>query len=100
MHHFLSKLSSFPRVVIKAWIENGASIIDDEDLRKQLVSMCYGYSNKMQIQLWNKKEIKKLGLSSPDVPDAISMTFAGEIFQAFGVRQAPRKIKPARVLWA
>ena len=86
--------------MMKDWIENGASLPRDEELKRQLVSMCYGYNNKMQIQLMSKKDIKKLGLDSPDISDSLSLTFAVDIFTAFAIRSKVRSIKAPRVLWA
>jgi len=86
--------------IMKEWLENGASIPNDDSLRKQLTSMCYGFNNKMQVQLMAKKDIKKLGLDSPDIPDALAYTFAGDVFNSFSKRTQPRAISRSRVMWA
>ena len=35
----------------------------------------YGYSNKSQIQLEKKEDMKARGLASPDLGDTLAMTF-------------------------
>jgi hypothetical protein len=83
----------------KQWLENGADIPNDIDLKKQLLSMEYGFNKKMQIQMIGKKEIKAKGLDSPDIPDAISLTFAGEAIARLTSAHRPRTIRKSDYLW-
>jgi hypothetical protein len=41
-----------------------------------LCSPEYGFSSKNQVQLERKEDMKSRGLASPDLGDALSMTFA------------------------
>lgn len=84
---------------MKEWIANGADIPNDLDLLKQLNSMQYTYNQKMQIMLMSKKDIKRMGLPSPDIPDAISLTFADTVYELASVRVSKRNIKRNRYCW-
>lgn len=85
--------------LMKTWLDNGADIPNLPELKSQLTSMQYGYNGKMQIQLMTKRDIKRMGLPSPDIPDAVSYTFAGESFTIGSVRTTARKIARPRYLW-
>ena len=58
------------------WLKAGAEIPDDPELEIDLTSPQYGYSNKQQIQLEKKEDMKKRGLASPDLGDCLAMSFA------------------------
>lgn len=60
------------------WLKEG-DIPDDPELGDDLTGPEYGFSNKNQIQLEKKDDMKKRGLSSPDKGDTLAMSFA---FQA------------------
>jgi hypothetical protein len=65
--------------VMRAWLKSGGAIPDDPDLRSQLTDREYGYTlvgGKDAIQLEKKSDMKKRGLSSPDIADALALTFA------------------------
>ncbi len=61
------------------WLMAGAQIPDDPELATDLTSPEYGFSNKQQIQLERKEDMKKRGLSSPDSGDMLAMTFSVKI---------------------
>ncbi len=60
---------------MRDWLSEGAEIPDDAELADELVGPEYGFSNKQQIQLERKDDMKKRGLSSPDCADMLAMTF-------------------------
>lgn len=63
---------------LKRWLLRGA-IISDPDLRRELTSIEYGYivrDGKDAIQLEKKETMRKRGLASPDMADALALTFA------------------------
>jgi len=65
--------------VMREWIKTGGAIPDEPDMRSQLTDREYGYvlrDGKDAIQLEGKKDMKKRGLSSPDIADALALTFA------------------------
>lgn len=83
---------------MKKWLENGGSIPVISDLKMQLVSMTYGYNKKMQIQMTTKKDLKNLGVASPDIADAVALTMAEEVFGGFASHRAgKRKVIPRPV---
>ncbi len=61
---------------MRDWISGEVDIPMDTDLRDELIGPEYGFTAKMQIQLESKQDMKKRGLSSPDIADALAMTFA------------------------
>jgi hypothetical protein len=65
---------------MKNWLMAGASIPYMPELRDQLVGMTYGYNQRMQLMLTSKKDLKRQGQKSPDIPDAIALTFGDEAY--------------------
>lgn len=62
------------------FLKAGADLPDDDnELAEELQSVEYGFSNKQQIQIEKKEDMKARGLSSPDVADALCLTFAETI---------------------
>ena len=49
---------------------------DDPELRADLAGVEYGYTGQGKIQLEKKEDMKKRGLASPDIADALALTFA------------------------
>ena len=86
---------------MKNWLMVGACIPYMPELRSQLVGMTYGYNSKMQLSLTTKKDLKKLGLSSPDIADAVALTFGKEAYEHVrGVnRSRPRQVVKSRFLY-
>lgn len=65
--------------VLKEWLTTGGAIPDDVDLKAQLETRQYGYvikDGKDAIMLEKKADLKKRGLQSPDIADALALTFA------------------------
>lgn len=57
-------------------IEQPAQIPDDDALHADLATPTYDYNHKQQLRLESKDDIKKRGLKSPDMADALALTFA------------------------
>ena len=73
---------------LKLAIKDGIRLPDDDDLRIDLTSLEYGYNMRNDIQLEKKEEAKKRGLSSPDLGDALALTY---VFPVAGrTSQVPR----------
>ena len=88
---------------MREWLENGADIPNDSELRKQLLAMEYGYNGKMQVQLLSKKDLKRKHGFSPDKPDSIALTFAEDVFLTERRGAASRKAREVELggfLWA
>jgi len=61
--------------MVKGWLEQGA-LPDDPELAQDLTGVEYGYDARSAIQLERKEDMKKRGLLSPDIGDALALTFA------------------------
>jgi len=68
---------------LREWLKTGA-IINDPDLRAQLVGPTYTYNLKSEIILEKKEDMRKRGLESPDLADALALTFAYPIAMHLG----------------
>jgi hypothetical protein len=64
---------------LREWLMAGAEIPDEPDVETDLTGPEYGFSNKNQIQLEKKEDMKKRGLASPDIGDCLAMTFAVKV---------------------
>lgn len=64
--------------LMRDWLDN-AQIPDDPELASQLESREYGFSNKGQIQLEKKADLKARGLDSPDLADQLAMSFGVQV---------------------
>lgn len=84
---------------MRHWLNNEADIPYLAEIREQLLGMTYGYNNKMQMALTTKKDIKKTGQKSPDIGDAISLTFADLVYGSAGNKARARKVKPSTYLY-
>lgn len=67
--------------LMRDWLNSEAEIPDDSELCDQLCALEYGFSNKGQIQLERKEDLKKRfpELGSPDCADMLAMTFAVKV---------------------
>lgn len=61
---------------LRAWLKSGGAIPADADLATELSSVEYGFAADGSIQLERKEEMKRRGLASPDLADALALTFA------------------------
>lgn len=61
---------------MRDWIKHRAKIPHDDELRDDLIGVEYGFNNRQQILLESKDEMKARGLASPDIADALALTFA------------------------
>jgi hypothetical protein len=71
---------------MKAWLERGA-IPDESTLADQLTHREYDYTDKEQLYLERKKDMKARGLESPDRADGLCLTFAQVV-----AARPPRKV--------
>jgi len=93
-------LRSFLYGEVRDWMANGGSLpMDDESLREDLLNCLFTHSPSMQIQLLSKKQLRSKGISSPDVLDALALTFAEKAFRSEFVLNSPLPIKPTQFLW-
>ena len=60
---------------MREWLKGGA-IPPDDNFREELVSPQYGFNARDEIQLERKEDMRKRGAASPDIADALALTFA------------------------
>lgn len=60
---------------VRQWLQSGAEIPNDDDLFQNLVSTEYSFTSKGQLLIESKMDLKSRGLASPDVADALCLTF-------------------------
>lgn len=77
---------------MREWLANSAEIPDDKTLISQLSAITYTYNGKMQLQLLNKKDIKRLEGFSPDIVDAITLSFATGVY-GYRPKSKKRRVK-------
>lgn len=85
---------------MRQWLHNECDIVDTHELMSQLCGMTYSYNVKLQMQLANKKDMKKQGLKSPDIADALSLTFAPQTYSYSPASSGAREVRKSRYLWA
>lgn len=85
---------------MRDWLYNDACLPENKKMQSQMTGMTYGFNNRFQIQLANKKDMKKMGLESPDIPDSLSLTFAQNTFAYTPASRGPRKIQKSTYLYA
>ena len=56
------------------------AIPNNSELRDQLIGPEYDYNLKGELQLEKKSDMKQRGLASPDIADALALTFARPVF--------------------
>ena len=61
---------------MKLWLEDGGVMPEDHRLRQDLVGPQYEFRSNGRLILERKKDMKKRGLRSPDLGDALALTFA------------------------
>lgn len=63
----------------KEWLETRAvKIPKDDDLRAELIGPTYGFTSNGRIKVEGKAEMKRRGMRSPDLADALCLTFAAQ----------------------
>ena len=58
------------------WVKRGGVLQRDTQLKQQLSGIVYTYDNKGRIKLESKDQMKKRLGVSPDISDALALTFA------------------------
>jgi hypothetical protein len=75
---------------MRSWLKTGA-IYADADLKAQLVGPLYTYTLKNEILLEKKEDMMRRGLESPDLADALALTFAMPVALTYHDNERPRK---------
>jgi hypothetical protein len=66
---------------MRDWLRSGGAIPDLVDLKQDLAAPTYKFTPADKIQLESKDDIKKRGLPSPDLGDALALTFAYPVYR-------------------
>lgn len=82
----------------KSWLEQrGCKLIRDEDLMAELAAPRFKFSSSGKLQVESKDEMKKRGLRSPDIADAVVMTMAADAATAiYGISSSGSWNKPLK----
>jgi hypothetical protein len=75
---------------MREWLRLRASIPAKSDLADDLCAPLYNYDVRNRLLLEKKQDMKKRGLASPDIADALALTFAAPVNV-----DIPAKITPA-----
>ena len=76
---------------LKAWLQAGGAIPDIPDLKTELSVTEYKFSKRSRIILEPKEQIKDKMGKSPDLADALALTFAREVAPRFIEGAGPQK---------
>ena len=66
---------------LRDWLRAGGAIPDLVDLKQDLAAPTYKFTPADKIQLESKDDIKGRGLPSPDLGDALALTFAFQVYK-------------------
>jgi hypothetical protein len=71
-------------VKLKEWLEEGGQLpkSNKDALQDDLISRDYFFTTAGKIQLESKKDMKRRGLRSPDIGDALALTFAENVVKS------------------
>jgi len=67
------------------WVKSGGSIPNDPGLKTDLCTPTYSFDSANKMSLEKKDDIKKRGGRSPDIGDALALTFAAPVAPRHGV---------------
>jgi len=89
---------------LRDWLEDGAALPDEDALHSQLTAVQWGFDSSGRIRLEKKEQMKKRGVKSPDLADALALTFALPVQakqapQATTWRQRLRQHRPTARSW-
>ena len=65
--------------LLRDWLKEGGWLPKDDRLRDDLCAPEYGYTLAGKIQLERKEKMRARGLASPDLADALALTFAAPV---------------------
>lgn len=85
--HYLNLRAELYADKLKQWIKT-ADIPNDDDFY-ELANIKYKFNSNGKLQLESKEDMKKRGLDSPDVADALMLTFAKKNVIFAGGQSAP-----------
>jgi hypothetical protein len=66
------------------WVKDGGALPRDTDLQTELLGPTYSFGATNKLKLESKTDLKSRGLASPDIADALALTFAEPVFVPYG----------------
>lgn len=76
---------------MRDWIENGGALPQTPELKSELVVPEYSFDAKNRMKLMSKDEVKEILGKSPDIADALALTFAAPVRpKGFGASKVAR----------
>jgi hypothetical protein len=82
---------------VKDWLGTRAvKLPNDESLRQELVAPRYSFTSLGKIVVESKDSMRRRGMRSPDLADALCLTFAGQAAQVGGRALAWKPGKPLK----
>jgi hypothetical protein len=69
---------------LKDWLKGGGALPDDPGPRADRNGVEYGHTGTGESQLAKKEDMMKRGLASPDIGDALALTFAHPVRADWG----------------
>jgi hypothetical protein len=69
---------------MREWIEAGGAIPNDSDLKGEMAAPTYSFDAGGRVLLEKKEKLKERGLRSPDLADALALTFAAPVYPQRG----------------
>ncbi|MEM8797539.1 MAG: hypothetical protein AAGE61_18400 [Pseudomonadota bacterium] len=73
--------------ILREWLKGPAALPDDDRLAFELLAPNYSYDANNAVVLEKKADMKKRGVASPDIADALALTFAYPVV-AHAIRDA------------
>ncbi len=67
---------------VKEWLERGPAVERNRDLRDDLIAPEYLFTPGGKVQLESKDSMRRRGRASPDLGDALALTFAMPVYPA------------------
>jgi hypothetical protein len=77
---------------VRAWLKDRGKIPQDERLIDDLAAPNYKYDISNRLQLESKDDMKGRGIPSPDVSDALALTFAQAVGFGLGGKTKPKML--------
>ena len=65
---------------MRAWLQAGGALPDMPELKTELVTPEYGFDAANRMKLESKEKIKERLGKSPDIADALALTFALPVY--------------------
>lgn len=84
-----ANMRSYMWTRMRQWLveQPGGSLWDNPDLEAELTSPEFSHNSRDELLLESKEHMKKRGLASPDLADALALTFAMPVHPKIGLRR-------------